>query len=84
VDGGGERAVGGRSDGAKVGRLGGDDDLSPSRLGRERRTGRRTEAGTIERLLDVEAFRQEILEGLELVAGSGAIQDVFGEEDAAA
>lgn len=61
-----------------------DDDLSPSRLGRKRRTGTGTEAETIERALDVEAFRQEFLEGLELVAGSGAIQDVFGEEDEAA
>jgi len=59
--------------------------LTQEKIDRAKRIlGTRTETETIEQALDLVAFRQELLEGLERIAGSGAIQDIFGEEDEAA
>ncbi len=59
--------------------------LTQEKIDRAKRIlGTRTETETIELALDLVAFRQEMLEGLERIAGSGAIQDIFGEGDEAA
>lgn len=59
--------------------------LTQEKIDRAKRIlGTRTETETIEQALDLVAFRQELLEGLERIAGSGAIQDIFGEGDEAA
>lgn len=59
--------------------------LTQEKIDRAKRIlGTRTETETIEQALDLVAFRQEMLEGIERIAGSGGIRDVFGEEDEAA
>lgn len=59
--------------------------LTQEKIDRAKRIlGTRTETETIELALDLVAFRQEMVEGLERIAGSGAIQDIFGEGDEAA
>lgn len=59
--------------------------LTQEKIDRAKRIlGTRTETETIELALDLVAFRREMLEGLERIAGSGAIQDIFGEGDEAA
>lgn len=56
--------------------------LSQAKLDRARRIlGTRTETETVEQALDLVAFRQEAVEGVRRMAGSGSIQDVFGEEE---
>ncbi len=44
--------------------------------------GTKTETETIEQALDLVAFREEVLEGLDRLAGTGAVREVFrgGEE----
>ncbi len=39
--------------------------------------GTRTETETVERALEMVAFREEVVEGIETVAGSNAVEDVF-------
>lgn len=46
--------------------------------------GTRTETETIEQALDLVAFRKEVVEGLERIAGTGALRDIFADEDEAA
>lgn len=59
--------------------------LTQEKIDRAKRIlGTRTETETIEQALDLVAFRQEMLEGIERIAESGGIRDVFGEEDEAA
>lgn len=42
--------------------------------------GTRTETETVEEALDLVAFRREVLDGIERIAGTGALRDVY--EDA--
>lgn len=59
--------------------------LTQEKIDRAKRIlGTRTETETIEQALDLVAFRQEMLEGIERIAESGGIRDVFGEENEAA
>src|SRR5690606_10355512 len=46
--------------------------------------GTKTETATNEQALDFVAVRHEMLAGIERIAGSGGIRDVFGEADEAA
>jgi len=39
--------------------------------------GTKTETETIEQALDLVAYRKEVVAGIEHIAGSGAIRDVF-------
>jgi hypothetical protein len=43
--------------------------------------GTATETATIEEALDLVVFRQEVLEGIDRVAGKGMIRDVFENEE---
>ncbi len=52
--------------------------LTQAKIDRARRIlGTRTETETIEQALDLVAFREEVLEGLERLGGSGAVREVF-------
>jgi hypothetical protein len=42
--------------------------------------GTDTETETIEKALDLVAFREEVLDGLARIGGTGAIADIFEEE----
>ncbi|MGH7541891.1 MAG: hypothetical protein ACRELC_12910 [Gemmatimonadota bacterium] len=42
--------------------------------------GTRTETETVEEALDLVAFRQEVLQGIDRIAGTGALRDIY--EDA--
>lgn len=42
--------------------------------------GTRTETETVEEALDLVAFRREVIDGIERIAGTGALRDVY--EDA--
>ncbi len=51
--------------------------LTQAKVDRARRIlGADTETETIERALDLVAFRQEVIDGVRRVAGSGSLQDV--------
>lgn len=39
--------------------------------------GTRTETETVEQALEMVAFREEVVEGIEAIAGSKAVEDVF-------
>jgi hypothetical protein len=45
--------------------------------------GTTTETETVEVALDLVVFRAEVLEGLEKLAGSNVVQDIYGEDEAA-
>ncbi len=56
--------------------------LTQAKIDRAKRIlGTRTETVTIEQALDLVAFREEVLEGLERIAGSGAVREVFRAEE---
>lgn len=42
--------------------------------------GTKTETETVEQALDLVVFRQEVLEGIDRIAGKGMIRDVFESE----
>lgn len=42
--------------------------------------GTKTETETIEQALDLVAFRKEVVQGIERIAGSGGIRDIFEDE----
>ena len=55
--------------------------LSQSKIDRARRIlGTKTETETVEQALDLVAFRKEVVEGIEGLAGSGLLRDP--DEDA--
>lgn len=57
--------------------------LTQEKIDRARKIlGTETETETVEQALDLVAFRSEVLEGIEGLAGSGLLGDVFakGEE----
>ncbi len=55
--------------------------LTQAKIDRAKRIlGTRTETETIEQALDLVAFREEVLEGLDRIAGSGAVREVFRPE----
>ena len=57
--------------------------LSQDKIDRAKKIlGTRTETETVEQALDLVAFRQEVLDGIDRIAGSGGIQDIHGEGDA--
>lgn len=41
--------------------------------------GTRTETETVEQALQLVAFRQEVVDGIRSIAGTGAIRDVYGD-----
>lgn len=43
--------------------------------------GTRTETETVEKALELVAFREEVLSGLRWLAGSGALQDPYGDDE---
>ncbi len=43
--------------------------------------GTRTETETVERALELVAFREEVLSGLRWLAGSGALRGPYGDDD---
>lgn len=45
--------------------------------------GTATETETVEQALDLVAFRAEVLEGIEKLAGSNVVRDIYGEDEAA-
>lgn len=45
--------------------------------------GTRTETETIEEALDLVAFRKEVAEGIDRIAGTGAIADIFADDPGA-
>ncbi len=56
--------------------------LTQAKIDRAKRIlGTRTETETIEQALDLVAFREEVLEGLDRIAGSGAVREVFHRDD---
>ena len=55
--------------------------LSQTKLDRARRIlGTKTETETVERALDLVAFRQEVVAGVRRMAGSRSLRDVFRDE----
>jgi hypothetical protein len=55
--------------------------LSQTKLDRARRIlGTKTETETVERALDLVAFRQEVVAGVRRLAGSRSLRDVFRDE----
>ncbi|TVP78232.1 MAG: hypothetical protein EA352_02305 [Gemmatimonadales bacterium] len=42
--------------------------------------GTKTETETVEQALEMVAFREEVLEGIDAVSGTESIQDVFQDE----
>ncbi|MEX0892809.1 MAG: hypothetical protein WEB88_11620 [Gemmatimonadota bacterium] len=56
--------------------------LTQAKINRAKKIlGTKTETETIEEALDLVAFRQEITVGIDRIAGTGAIQDIFSDED---
>lgn len=45
--------------------------------------GTETETETVEQALDLVAFRAEVLEGIEGLAGSDLLQSIYGEDETA-
>lgn len=57
--------------------------LTQEKIDRARRIlGTATETETVEQALDLVAFRDEVLGGIERLAGSGALEDIYGEGEA--
>lgn len=42
--------------------------------------GTRTETETVEQALELVSFREEVVEGIQWLAGSGAVKDVYQDE----
>lgn len=40
--------------------------------------GTKTETETVERALELVTFRQEVIDGIERIAGTGGVEDVYG------
>lgn len=40
--------------------------------------GTKTETETVERALELVTFRQEVVEGIERIAGKGGVKDIYG------
>jgi Arc/MetJ family transcription regulator len=40
--------------------------------------GTKTETETVERALELVTFRQEVMEGIERIAGTGGVEDIYG------
>ncbi len=56
--------------------------LTQAKIDRAKRIlGTRTETETIEQALDLVAFREEVAEGIDRIAGTGAVREVFRRED---
>jgi hypothetical protein len=56
--------------------------LSQAKLNRARRLlGTTTETETVEQALDLVAFRHEVIKGVQRMAGSNAVRDVFDDEE---
>lgn len=54
--------------------------LTQAKIDRAKRIlGTGTETETVEQALDLVAFRQEVSEGINQIAGTGIIRDVFEE-----
>jgi Arc/MetJ family transcription regulator len=52
--------------------------LTQDKIDRAKRIlGTRTETETVEQALDLVAYRKEVVAGIERIAGTGAIQDIF-------
>ncbi len=55
--------------------------LTQAKIDRAKRIlGTRTETETVEQALDLVAFREEVLQGLQRIAGSGAVREVLHDE----
>ena len=58
--------------------------LTQSKIDKAKRIlGTKTETETIEQALDLVVFRQEVLEGISRIAGTGSIRDIFADDEAA-
>lgn len=58
--------------------------LTQEKIDRAKRIlGTATETETVEQALDLVAFRSDVLEGIENLAGSNVLQDIYGEDEAA-
>jgi hypothetical protein len=58
--------------------------LTQEKINRAKRIlGTRTETETIEEALDLVAFRKEVTDGIDRIAGTGAVEDVFTDENEA-
>jgi hypothetical protein len=56
--------------------------LTQEKIDRARKIlGTRTETETIEQALDLVAFRQEVVEGIDRIAGTGALRDIFADDE---
>jgi hypothetical protein len=56
--------------------------LTQEKINRAKKSlGTSTETETIEEALDLVAFRKEVTDGVDRIAGTGAINDVFADED---
>lgn len=56
--------------------------LSQGKIDRAKKIlGTKTETETIEQALDLVAYRKELVAGIERIAGSGAIRDVYERLD---
>lgn len=56
--------------------------LTQEKIDRARRIlGTKTETETIEQALDLVAFRQEVVEGIDRIAGTGALRDIFADDE---
>jgi hypothetical protein len=54
--------------------------LNQKKLDRAKRIlGTKTETETVDRALDLVAFRHEVIEGVRSMAGSKSVEDVLGE-----
>lgn len=57
--------------------------LTQAKIDRAKRIlGTKTETETVEQALDLVAFREEVMEGLERIGGSGLIGDIYERQDA--
>jgi hypothetical protein len=58
--------------------------LTQSKIDKAKRIlGTKTETETIEQALDLVVFRQEVLDGINRIAGTGSIRDIFADDEAA-
>jgi hypothetical protein len=58
--------------------------LTQAKIDRAKRIlGTRTETETIEQALDLVALRKELADGIRRIAGTGAVVNVFDEDEAA-
>lgn len=59
--------------------------LTQEKIDRARKIlGTKTETETVEQALDLVAFRKEVVEGIGRIAGTGALRDIFEDDDEAA